>query len=505
MHVVALDLNKRTWKENGLAEQLFEELKVSAKPEEKVRLYNSLVSGLLKYNHVEKAMATIEEMRQGQISLDLTTYNYLLRSTSLIKESYETRWQFVVDHLQEMKENGIQPNLRTFNAILFTLRRCSLFERGPTLALAVLNEMRRCQIEPSLGSWAQMIMIFYPTDQVGYETQVLPQILDEVEQQYERQGKHLQWRDLDDGEFFFNAMFKATVNCRDVDLAKRIHRFLMLGANIRFIPDGIKEQMYYTNLFRLLFRVDMPEQVMPLWESLIPNIYSPSVNVMEEFMEFVSTWNIKDYYVRLWSDLLTLGFLENRQNNRRILERYLTLLNRPDQNNLAEDQIKQYANIARQILKRFPLTTEEDEPPAEAKASVTEGDQQQRRKPFKQLQPKFQYSGHLISHLISLLAQASDFEASWSLFDYYMSNRNTLINPLNERSLMSLLSLAVKQTDADRAFTLIQTINDLNYDCLGDALDLLNRHVNLTHQDRQRLRKIQKNSSLESAQLVKLI
>ena len=499
-------MNKRTWKENGLAEQLFEQLKVSAKPEEKVRLYNSLVSGLLKYNHVEKAMAMVEEMRQNQISLDLTTYNHLLRSTSLIKESYETRWQFVVDHLHEMKENGIQPNLRTFNAILYTLRRCSLFERGPTLALAILNEMRRCQIEPSLGTWAQVIMIFYPNDQVGYETQVLPQIMNEVEQQYDRSGKHLQWRDLDDGEFFFNAMFKATVNCRDVELAKRIHRFLMLGANIRFIPDGVKEQMYYTNLFRLLFRVDMPEQVMPLWESLIPNIYSPSVNVMEDFMEFVSTWNIKEYYVRLWSDVLTLGFLDNRQNNRRILERYLTLLNRTEQGSLSEDQIKQYANIARHILKKFPLTSEEDEPPVGDKpASGTEGNQQQLKKPFRQLQPKFQYSGQLISHMICLLAQANDFEASWSLFEHYTSNRNTMINPLSERSLMALISLAVKQTDVDRSFTLIQTISDLSYDCLGDALDLLNRHVNLTQQDRQRLRKIQKNSSIESAHLVKLI
>ncbi|CAF4794350.1 unnamed protein product, partial [Rotaria socialis] len=135
----------------------------------------------------------------------------------------------------------------------------------------------------------------------------------------------------------------------------------MNGSNSRFIPDGFREQMYYTNLFRLLFRFDIPEHVMPLWESVVPNIYSPSINIIEDLMEFISTWNLKDNYVRLWSDLLLLGFIDNRQNNRRIIERYLKLLIRSDQDSLPIEQIKQYANIGRQILKKFPLVPEEDE------------------------------------------------------------------------------------------------------------------------------------------------
>ncbi|CAF1245396.1 unnamed protein product [Adineta steineri] len=502
-------LTKRTWKDNGLAEQMFEELKLSATSvEQKIRLYNSFASGLLKYNYAEKAMTILDEMRQNKISIDLTTYNYLLRSISSIKESYEARWQFITECLQDMKQNSIQPNLRTFNSILYTLRRCSLYEQGPILALSILKEMRQCGIEPSLGTWAHIIMIFYPNDQIGYETQILPQIMDELEKQYESNGHQFQWKDIDDSEFFFNAMFKATVNCRDIDLAKRIHRFLMTGSNSRFIPDGFKEQMYYANLFRLLFRVDMPEQVMPLWESVVPNIYSPSINVIEDLMEFISTWNINDYYVRLWSDLLMLGFIDNKQNNRRIIERYLMLLNRTNtQENLSKDQIKQYANIARQILKRFPLVPEEEQKFENTNDNQKQeiSEEQQRRNQFKQLQPVFQYSGQLLSNLICLLAQADDFDASWSLYEHYLSNKNTLINPLNEKSLMLLLSLSIKQNHINRALDIIETINELNYECLSDALDLLNRNVNLSINDRQRLKTIQKNSSLESAHHVKLI
>jgi hypothetical protein len=278
----------------------------------------------------------------------------------------------------------------------------------------------------------------------------------------------------------------------------------MTGSNSRFIPDGFKEQMYYTNLFRLLFRVDIPEHVMPLWESVVPNIYSPSINIIEDLIEFISTWNIHDYYVRLWSDLLMLGFIDNRQNNRRILERYLTLINRHDQENLSNEQNKQYANIARQVLKRFPLVSEEEEQQQQQLPPATDEEQKQQQQKNQFKQP-FQYSGLLISNLICLLTRANDFDASWSLYEYYLSNRKILINPLSELSLMSLLSLTVKQNHIDRALNIIETINELNYECLSNALDLLNRNVNLDNRDRQRLRTIQNNSTLESAHHVKLV
>jgi hypothetical protein len=121
------------------------------------------------------------------------------------------------------------------------------------------------------------------------------------------------------------------------------------------------------------------------------------------------------------------------------------------------------------------------------------------------MQPKFQYNGQLLSNLICLLTNANDFDASWLLYEYYISNKNLLINPLHEKSLMYLLSLAVKQNNIDRAINIIETINELSYECLSNALDLLNRNVNLDNHDRQRLRTIQQNSSLESAHHVKLV
>ena len=70
---------------------------------------------------------------------------------------------------------------------------------------------------------------------------------------------------------------------------------------------------------------------------------------------------------------------------------------------------------------------------------------------------------------------------------------------------MNLLSLAIKHNHIDQALNIIETINELSYECLSNALDLLNKNVNLDNHDRQRLRTIQKNSSLESAHYVKLV
>lgn len=209
-------------------------------------------------------------------------------------------------------------------------------------------------------------------------------------------------------------------------------------------------------------------------------------------MEFLSTWNITDYYVRLWSDLLTLGLLDNRQHNRRVLERYLVLLNRTDPKSLTDEQIQQYGNIARQVLKRFPLLNEDDQVEEnEAKKAMNK--------------PKFEYNGHLVSNLICLLGQSNDLEACLALFDYYLAHRQTMVNPLSERSLAILVRRSAEQMRIDRAFDILELINELNYDCLADALDLLNRNVQLSHQDRQRLRTIQKNATVESAHLIKLL
>jgi hypothetical protein len=288
----------------------------------------------------------------------------------------------------------------------------------------------------------------------------------------------------------------------------------MLGSNMRFIPDGFKEQMYYTNLFRLLFRVDTPEHVMPLWESLVPNIYSPSVYIIDDFMEFISTWNMQDYFVRLWSDLLTLGLLDNRQHNQRILERYLVLLTRSNESVDNSERCQQYANIVRQIIKRFPLVIDNDDSNEHSSMKNSKRDEpssdnvnepQQRKHAMQQTQRNFQYNGQLLSYMICLLSQANDYEASWSLFEFYMSNRSTMVNQLNEHCLMLLMSVLVQHNQTEQAFAIIDVINEWKQKCLGNALDMLNRHVHLTFQDRQRLRTIQKNSTVESARDVKLI
>ncbi|CAF4552003.1 unnamed protein product, partial [Rotaria magnacalcarata] len=80
----------------------------------------------------------------------------------------------------------------------------------------------------------------------------------------------------------------------------------------------------------------------------------------------------------------------------------------------------QYANIGRQILKKFPLVPEQDERQQQQsdESQKEDNEAQQRAKQFRQLLPKFQYTGHILSNLIYLLTRADDFEASWSLYEH---------------------------------------------------------------------------------------
>ncbi|CAF0831678.1 unnamed protein product [Didymodactylos carnosus] len=496
---------KKTWKENGITEQFFEELK-KLSPNNN-RVYNSIVCGMLKHLQCEKALEIIAEMKENNIKLNIVTYNWLLRSVSSIKENYNARWEYILDILNEMKTHGIRPNLKCFNSILYTLRRSPLSEHNPTLALSIVNEMRTLNIKPSLGTWSHVIMIFYPNDHIGSDTTILQQIMDEVQKQYEENGKHLEWIDSDDSEFFSNAMWKATTSCRDIDLAKCIHRFLLMGTNARFMPDSFKEMSYYNNFFKLLFRIDIPDNVMPYWESLVPNVYSPSHQVIEEFLDFVSNWDLKDYFVRIWSDMVMLGLMDekNAAQSRRLLERYLQLLTRSNVTDDTTDRQQQYANVGRTILKRFPLIRhEETDTDNDIAQQSSERGRESSRNSLKKDQP-FQYNGNLISYLILLLSRGNDFDGSWHLYNFYQNNREFLINPLTDVSLMALLSLCVQQKDTDKSIEVIQTIGELSYECLPQAIGLLNENVKLNAKSRSNLKQIQNESKIEAAKDVKIL
>lgn len=59
-----------------------------------------------------------------------------------------------------MNEHGHKPNLQTLNAILFALMRMPKKSKKQELALNTIAELKKFGVEPSLGSYHFLLLIF---------------------------------------------------------------------------------------------------------------------------------------------------------------------------------------------------------------------------------------------------------------------------------------------------------------------------------------------------------
>ena len=79
----------------------------------------------------------------------------------------------------DMQLCGVQPDLSTFNSVLFSLSRIPQYRQAPSIVLQTLNEMKSLGIEPSLGSWKHVLTVFYPTE--NSDSNMLYKIMDYLE------------------------------------------------------------------------------------------------------------------------------------------------------------------------------------------------------------------------------------------------------------------------------------------------------------------------------------
>ena len=145
---------------------------------------------------------------------------------------------YIMEILTEIKNNGITPNLHTFNNCLLTICSFGQDQDSVIFALNILKEMEFLKIEPSLGTWNSVLNIFYPARAIGGNTNILAQIVEQVERADASQAG-LVWKDVNDVLFFKNAMEKCNNYRVNRPLVRRIHSLLM--RNIKFLN---KEQIH---------------------------------------------------------------------------------------------------------------------------------------------------------------------------------------------------------------------------------------------------------------------
>lgn len=142
-------------RDNGLAENLFLELE---QPD--ISSYCALIRGRAKFFQVDKAWHLYQEVLGKGLSIDVETYNALLKVVNFVREASDLRWQLIEQLLTEMNEHGVQPNVGTLNAVLETLCTIGNLKQAKQLSLQTLAEFKKIGIEPSLASYYFLLTIF---------------------------------------------------------------------------------------------------------------------------------------------------------------------------------------------------------------------------------------------------------------------------------------------------------------------------------------------------------
>ncbi|ODN00431.1 Protein PTCD3, mitochondrial [Orchesella cincta] len=282
---------KNSWKDRGLAETVFQEMK-----EPDVKAYCALIRGRAKFYQVEKAWQLYQEVLGKSLTVDVETYNSLLKIVNFLREATDLRWQMVVELLTDMKANNVQPNLGTLNAVLETLCTIGNVKEARNMCLQILSEFKKAGVEPSLASYYFLLTTFCKDR--GPISTILADILKEL------RGKELTVQDPKDTFFFVTAMDVARNHLQNLELADGIHELLLTGDNYDLIGDSFKESIYYRHYVALKCNLEPFDVFMQYYDKIVPNIYTPEPGIMEEILRCMELSSATEYLPKLWSDMV---------------------------------------------------------------------------------------------------------------------------------------------------------------------------------------------------------
>lgn len=298
------DRQRKTWRDNDLAEQLFADIQPPT-----LESYAALIRGMARYCQVERAWSLFQEATAAGHRLDVATYNSIIAVANFLKESGEMRWQLVREILQRMADAKLRPDIGTLNACMQLISTIGGYRHGREFALATLAEFRELGVQPSLGTWYYVLSIF--CRERGPTSHVLRDVMAELERDAVA-AERLECRSVRDTWFFVTAMDV----CRnhlggDRELAKRVDRLLHRGNNYDLMGDSYKESIYYRHLFALMCAAEPLEVFMAeTYDRLVPHVYTPEPGIMAEVLKQVDVNGALELVPRLWSDMVQFDHVQ---------------------------------------------------------------------------------------------------------------------------------------------------------------------------------------------------
>lgn len=434
------------WKKNSEAEMMFNEL-----TEKSAQAYCSLIKGMGKCYEEKLGLALFKEMREKGLTPDLSTYNEVIKLCKYEpKVSNQEKTDFIMQILNEIKNNGLRPNLATFNNCLATISGFGIDQNSIVFALNILKEMELLKIEPCLATWNSVIDIFYPARNVGGLTNILEQIVDQVEKA-DLSKSGLVWQDLNDANFFRNAMDKCLNYGQNASSIHRIHRVLMRNNNIKFLNGEVASNGYFDCYLLALMKYEVPDIVMKEWRTLTPFIHNRGIRIMSRMIQYTVDYQCFDYVPEIWSNFVEGKFRRDKNFSVQTIDQFLSLMVQYEptrlegSENATDPLLSQYGSLCEIMMKNYPYIEPE---------RMKRDDNADDNRPVYVFE--FQWSPKMISNFFIICAKAGKIELITKEFDTYMNNQVKIPGELSEGSVRALFNAFSENRSIEKAVEVLK-------------------------------------------------
>ncbi|XP_060904774.1 small ribosomal subunit protein mS39 [Labrus mixtus] len=399
----ASNILKSIWRENNNAERLFNLL-----PERDTQCYSALIRGMVKHGAYTKAFSTYTDLLNNRLTADVHIFNALISAAPEVRDKYNERWDVVIELLNQMSQQKVQPNLLTFNSVLKALRRCGFLAK--TQSIHTLNEMKALGIAPSLASFDHILAVFFKGASRPANSDIFQEVMSELA------GTSFTCRDPDDAHFFSNAM-RTCVEIKDLELAYKIQSLLEVGENWRLLRDPYRSY-FYGSFFSLLCMMEHIDVVMKWYRRLVPSVYYPNTQGLRDLMQALDTDGRLDLLPVIWKDICSLG----HDNKSDLVEELLNLMARDTHSPEVQES---FAACALDVK------------------SVFAGDRGNK---------SLEWSSSSLSNITSLLLRANKTQQAWEMLQLFKSKNRVPATGLLEE----FLSACHSEGSTKRAVALVQ-------------------------------------------------
>ncbi|CAH8483511.1 unnamed protein product [Heterobilharzia americana] len=262
--------------------------------------YRSMIRGAAKFENADRALELTKlawSSKHGDKCLDLETYNLLIRSLhylTTVKTGEENVWDVILNIIEHVKTCGEPINISIFTSILYALTQTTIILKSSSsswlqsqnyipIGLGLLNELKRLNFKPELGTLANLFQLIYETPipvnqsltvsngskwnnrkdkRTPYSaykcSQLLNKYLDEIEVYFNDKAisgtesggspKRFDAWTTDDYVFFVVAM-KCALNESNIELGKKIHCLLTQHEDRTFLLPNFKIRRYYEHAY----------------------------------------------------------------------------------------------------------------------------------------------------------------------------------------------------------------------------------------------------------------